>query len=217
MKLTILCSDADHPVNAYLAEWIAQKRKDHTIELVRKRRELTGGDILFLVSCSEIIKAEHRSLFSHTLVLHASDLPRGRGWSPHIWEIVQGAEHITLSLLEAEDKVDSGRIWLKRSIPVEKTALWYEVNESLFQAEIELMDEAVDNWHRIEPYRQSEDLAPTYYERRTPADSEIDPYRSIAEQFDLLRICDPGRYPAWFEYLGQKYKIVLEKVDHEEN
>lgn len=215
MKITILCSDTDHPVNAYLEEWIEQKRKDHTIELVRKCNELTGGDILFLVSCSEIVKAEHRSLFSNTLVLHASDLPRGRGWSPHIWEIVQGAEHITLSLLEAEDKVDSGRIWLKRSIPVEKTSLWYEVNESLFQAEIELMDEAVENFHRIEPYRQSEEIAPTYYERRTRVDSEIDPYRSIADQFDLMRICDPVRYPAWFEYLGQKYKIVLEKIDHE--
>jgi hypothetical protein len=44
MKITILCSDADHPVNAYLAEWIDQKRKDHTIELVRKHMgDCAGG------------------------------------------------------------------------------------------------------------------------------------------------------------------------------
>jgi len=198
------------------SKWIEQKRYEHDIELLRKRCELPGGDILFLVSCSEIIKAEHRTLYKHTLVLHASDLPKGRGWSPHIWEIINGAEQITLSLLEAEDKVDSGRVWLKRSISIRKTELWYEVNEKLFQAEIGLMNEAVENCHEIEPYRQSEDVTPTYYERRTPTDSELEPHKTIAEQFDLIRMCDPERYPAWFEHLGQKYKISLEKVDHEE-
>ncbi|MCM0612630.1 UDP-glucuronic acid dehydrogenase [Marinobacter sediminum] len=216
MKITVLCSDPEHPVNRHLNRWVGQKRDGHDIELLRKRCELSGGDILFLVSCSEIIKAEHRSLYRHTLVLHASDLPKGRGWSPHVWEVVRGAEHITLSLLEAEDKVDSGRIWLKRVIPISKTDLWYDVNEKLFEAEVDLINEAVDNSEQIEPCHQDADIVPTYYERRTPADSELDPQKSIAEQFDLIRMCDPERYPAWFEHLGQKYKISLEKVDHEE-
>jgi len=215
MKISVLCSDPEHPVNIHLEEWIEQKRIQHDIELIRIRSELSGGDVLFLVSCSEIIKAAHRSQYDHTLVLHASDLPRGRGWSPHIWELVNGAEFITLSLLEAEDKVDSGRLWLKRSIPVGKTELWDEVNHKLFQAEIDLMNEAVEDCAQIKTYGQSEEATPTYYPRRTPVDSEIDPNKTIAEQFDLVRMCDPERYPAWFEYLGQKYKISLEKVDHE--
>ena len=66
------------------------------------------GDILFLVSCSEIVKKDIRMKFRHTLVLHASSLPKGRGWSPHIWEILNGADQIVISLLEAEDKIDSG-------------------------------------------------------------------------------------------------------------
>lgn len=217
MNITILCSSPEHPVNACLEEWASDKQGQHQIHLVRKRSELAGGDILFLVSCSEIIKVEHRSLYKHTLVLHASDLPRGRGWSPHIWEIVNGAELITLSLLEAEDRVDSGRIWLKRAISVDKTDLWYDVNHKLFQAEIDLINEAVENCGQVQPYTQDADITPTYYERRTPADSELNPQKSIAEQFDLMRMCDPERYPAWFEHLGQKYKISLEKVDHEEN
>jgi methionyl-tRNA formyltransferase len=54
-----------------------------------------------------------RAKYDSSLVLHASDLPAGRGWSPHIWAITNGAESVTLSLLEAEDQVDSGRIWKK--------------------------------------------------------------------------------------------------------
>ena len=187
----------------------------HSIELVRSRAELTDGDFLFLVSCSEIIKAEHRENYRHTLVLHASDLPRGRGWSPHVWEIVNGGDIITLSLLEAEDKVDTGRLWLKREIPVGKAALWHEVNHLLFEGEIGLMREAVERHEHIEPYAQSPEVEPTYYRKRTPQDSRIDPFESIADQFNLIRMCDPDRYPAWFEHHGQKYKLILEKMDND--
>lgn len=56
---------------------------------------------------------------------------------PHIWAITNGAESVTLSLLEAEDKVDSGRIWKKMILAIPRHALWHEINESLFNAEID--------------------------------------------------------------------------------
>lgn len=215
MKITILCSDVAHPVNVYLKRWVQQHEEVHQIKLARSRLELSGGDFLFLVSCSDIIKQEHRARYRHILVLHASDLPQGRGWSPHVWEIVHGAKEITLSLLEAENQVDTGRIWRKRVIPIEKTALWYEVNHSLFEAEMELMSEAIEPLSQIDPKPQSGIAEPSYYRRRGPEDSEINPEKSISEQFDLLRMCDPDRYPAWCEIHGQKYKIVLEKLNDE--
>ncbi|WP_421864545.1 formyltransferase family protein [Marinobacter adhaerens] len=215
MKITILCTDADHPVNDRLRQWISTVEHRYAVELVRSRAELSGGDFLFLVSCSEIIRKEHREKYRHTLVLHASDLPRGRGWSPHVWEIINGADSITLSLLEAEDQVDTGRIWLKRNIPIDKTALWYEVNQRLFAAEVEMIAEAVENHERITPYVQRHDVEPSYYPKRTPTDSKLNPCQSIEDQFDLMRMCDPDRYPAWFEIDGQKYKLILEKVDND--
>ena len=186
----------------------------HTISIVRTRAELTAGDFLFLVSCSEIINADHRANYGHTLVLHASDLPRGRGWSPHIWEIIHGGKILTVSLLEAEDKVDTGRIWLQRRIPIAETALWDEVNQLLFEAEIELMSEVLVRGSQIKPYQQDPALEPTYNRKRTPEDSRVEPNSTLADQFNLIRMCDPYRYPAWFEMHGQKYKLVLEKLDN---
>ena len=215
MKITIVCSNPAHPVNTYLSAWVQRHGQDHDIELVRKKSEFTGGDILFLVSCGEIISAKDRSLYSVCLVLHASDLPRGRGWSPHIWELASGAFHITLSLLEAEDKVDSGRIWQKVQIPVPPTALWDEINHLLFTAEAQLMDFALAAYGRIQPEEQSKDIKPTHYQLRTPHDSLIDPHKSIAEQFDLIRVCDPQRFPAFFEYRGQRFALKLEKLNDE--
>ena len=215
MNITILCSDAAHPVNTYLSAWVNEVSGSHSVRIIRSRDELNSGDFLFLVSCSEIIKAEHRKNYRHTLVLHASDLPKGRGWSPHIWEIIQGGEAITLSLLEAEDKVDTGRIWLKQTIQINKTAIWDEVNHLLFEAEIKLMNEVLESYGQIKPYQQDPYIVPTYLRKRTSEDSRLDPDSSIADQFDLIRMCDPNRYPAWFEIHGQKYKLVLEKIDNE--
>ena len=76
---------------------------------------LAGGEILFLVSCNEIIGKDVRDRYMATLVIHASDLPKGRGWSPHIWQIIEGKKEIMVSLLEAEDAVDSGAIWAKKA------------------------------------------------------------------------------------------------------
>jgi methionyl-tRNA formyltransferase len=215
LKITVLCTDAEHPVNPFLENWMSEVQANHSVDLIRTKSQLTSGDVLFLVSCSEIINRKYRQLYLHTLVLHASDLPKGRGWSPHVWEIVNGGGSITVSLIEAEGKVDTGRIWIKREIPVEQTALWDEVNSLLFRAEIELMNEAVNQTEEIQPYSQNPNIEPTYYQKRTPLESRIDPEKSIAAQFNLIRICDPERYPAWFDLYGQKYKLRMEKIDNE--
>jgi methionyl-tRNA formyltransferase len=212
MKITLLCSDASHPVNGHLTRWMERNSAKHDISFVRSKKDLPGGQLLFLISCSEIISANDRAAYRASLVLHASDLPRGRGWSPHIWQIIGGAETITLSLLEAEDAVDSGRLWHQVTFPVPKHALWDEINELLFGAEIRLIDRAVEEFDTVTPILQNQDIEPTYFPRRTPADSKIDPERSIASQFDRIRVCDPSRFPAYFELYGNRYNVLLEKI-----
>lgn len=215
MKISFLCSDPQHPVNSYLYKWIEKNSTKHTIELARKKDELSGGDILFLVSCSEIINKKDRSSYNKSLVLHASDLPEGRGWSPHIWQIIEGSDEITITLLEAEDKVDSGDIWKKIKFEIPNHALWDEINHRLFEKEIELIDFAVQNFDSIIPTPQSLNIKPKYYPKRTPLDSKLDICRSITSQFDKIRVCDPNRFPAYLEIHGKKFKLTLERIDNE--
>jgi len=188
-------------------------KNEHEICIARSKAELPGGDILFLLSCSEIIGLEERGAYASSLVLHASNLPKGRGWSPHIWEIIDGSELITLTLLEAEDLVDSGRIWHQIDLRIPRHALWYEINDKLFLAEMSLINFAIEQFGVLEPVSQSKGTEPTYYSKRKPIDSIIDPNKTISDQFNLIRVCDPERYPAYFELHGYKYKITLEKLN----
>jgi len=212
MKITILNSSEEHPINLWLKAWVKRNDKKYEIQLCRTKKDLSTGDLLFLISCSEIISKYERENFSKTLVIHASDLPKGRGWSPHVWEIINGAEQITLSLLEAEDKVDSGDIWKKSKVHIPKTALYEEINQLIFDAEIALMDFAVDKFNQISPQEQSK-TDPSYWPKRRPEDSEININKSIEDQFNLIRVCDFKRFPAYFYKNGKKFKLKIEVMD----
>lgn len=217
MKIFLLCTNEKHPVMPYLKRWKELIEPDgHQVIICFKKAHLDTGDILFLISCSEKISHTERQKFEHVLVLHASDLPKGRGWSPHIWEILAGSSEITLSLIEASNEIDTGDIWKKINIPIAKNMLWDEINDRLFQGELFLMSWAINNFKSCNPIVQDPGEIPTYCKKRTAQDSCLDIDKSLAEQFDLLRVCDPDRYPAYFEIHGRKYKLKLEHYDDEE-
>lgn len=211
MSVTLLCTSPEHPVVPYLVDLIA--RSDVPMTLVHNVEELSGGDFLFLVSCSDFITAEMRARYSHCLVLHASDLPYGRGWSPHIWQIIEGATSLTVSLLEAADKIDAGRIWHKMTVPIDKLALYDEVNHQLFLTEIELIEHAIAHVDTIIPQEQSLDnlSESRYFDKRSPEDSELDINQSIKAQFNKMRVADNERFPSFFVIDGQKFYVKIEK------
>jgi methionyl-tRNA formyltransferase len=213
VKIEILTSDPQHPVVRRLGEWQAVMRDaGHDVSIMFNRSDLTGGDVLFLVSCGQLIGDAERSLFRAVLVLHASDLPNGRGWSPHIWSIVNGESRIVVCMLEARDPVDSGPVWLRTEFDLDGHELLPEINEKLFVAELALMTDAVERFDEFVPVPQEGDPG-GYMIKRTPEHSRLDPDRSIAEQFDLLRVVDNVRYPAFFDHRGHRYILRIEKAD----
>lgn len=211
MQISVLTTDREHPVVEWLINWQIEMRiANHEVEIHFDKSSLEGGDVLFLVSCSQMILEKEKSLFKQVLVLHASDLPQGRGWSPHIWSIIGGNNKITLCLLEADEPVDSGRIWLKTSIQLRGDELLDEINQKLFEAELELMNSCVNQYNFIIPYEHNQSKS-SYFRKRRSSDSEIDIEKSIMSQFDLLRTVDNIRYPAFFYHKGYKYVLKIEK------
>lgn len=211
MRISIICSDCNHPVFPYLQSWVSEKSSAHLVELVNSKSGLSGGDILFLISCNELISINIRKKYKASLIIHASDLPRGRGWSPHIWQILQGKNSITVTLLEAEDKVDSGAIWTQKVLRLEGHELYDEINKKLFQIELELMEFAAVNFGEIYPRPQSQGKA-TYFKKRNPEDSRLDTNKTVEEQFNLLRVADPNRFPAFFDHAGYRYELFIKKI-----
>lgn len=206
-----MCSSTEHPVYPWIKRWKQLNGERHAIEIVSSTQDLSGGDILFLISCREVVGTDVRETYTKSLVIHASDLPDGRGWSPHIWRIIEGCNEITISLFEAEDEVDRGAVWRKENMHLEGHELFDEINRKLFENELKLMDFALGNFENVVTIPQDEPLV-THYRKRTPQDSKIDPHETIANQFNVLRVADPKRFPAFMDYRGYRYQLKLEKI-----
>ena len=199
----VLCTDPKHPIWPNLSAWCASRG----LLLTHLISRLTGGDFLFLVSCTQFIDAAVRARYRHVLVLHESDLPEGRGWSPVAHQILEGKSEITVSLIEAVDEIDAGDIWAQEVAYIPDHALSGEISDILFGVKKRLMARAL--FEPITPRKQ--EGKPTYYKRRTPEDCRLVTHKTIAEQFDLLRICEP-RFPAFFELRGHRYEVTVRRA-----
>jgi len=206
MKASVLISSSEHPIFNSLVQWAIEKNGD--VDIFHEEKLLKGGDILFLVSFGKIVSRDVRKLFNHTLCIHASDLPYGKGWSPYIWQIVHGKDEIPVSIFEVNDKVDAGAILAKKSFFLEGHELYDEINEKLFKVSFDLMDLAM----RGGPFKFiPQDGESSYLRKRSPEDSRIDPDKSISDQFNLIRTADPDRYPNFFDYKNHRYILNVQK------
>jgi len=197
----VLFPDCTHPAYHHILTWCRKAG----VTLIRSLHN-HSGDVLVLISCTEII---HHHNFNKMLVIHESDLPRGRGWSPLAWQILEGKSEIIVSMIEAADRVDSGDIIKQEVLVLEGHELADEIHAKSAQVKIKLLEWALNN----ELEGKAQDGVPSYYRRRGLCDSKIDPYKPLAEQFDLLRICEP-RFPAFFEHRGHTYQITIRKHEN---
>ena len=184
-------------------------------KLCRSYDEVEEGGIAFLIGCiklapTHILQRNHRNL-----VVHESDLPKGRGFAPITWQVLEGKTQIPVCLLEAVDgPADSGPIVLRNILNLEGHELCDEIRQKQGLLTISLCMRFLSEEHPREGTPQSGPT--TSYKRRTPKDSRLDPKKSLAEQFSLLRVVDNERYPAFFEWKGVKYFLQIKKA-HEES
>jgi methionyl-tRNA formyltransferase len=207
MGFDVFCSDALHPTFLAVTNWANKTSSKEEILVTTEKSNLKGGNFLILISVTEVFSPELIANYDHALVVHGSDLPNGRGWSPIIWQLLSGQQDFTLSLIEATNPVDSGRIWNKIKFQILPNALFGEIQNAIAENTIKLISDVIDNHDSVSPQEQIGEV--TYFKRRTPADSELDPRKSIEENFDLIRVSDPVRYPAFFELRGKRYRLQI--------
>ncbi len=209
MQVQILC---DNP-RSWMIPYLPELREIITglgaDAIIREAAsEVVAGDILIMLSCEKIFK--NLNLNKHNLVVHESALPQGKGWSPLTWQVLEGAAEIPVTLFEATEEVDSGVIYGQELIKLNGTELVDELRAKQAAATFSLIRNFVSAYPAVEGKPQQGET--TFYKKRKPEDGALDVQKSIAEQFDLLRISDNERYPAFFMWKGEKYILKVYKA-----
>ncbi len=209
MKIQILVDNSNSWIIPYAEKLVNKcKSKGFNSILLFNHDEVSEGDILCLLSCEK--KFSKLSLNKHNLVVHESYLPLGKGWSPVSWQILEGKNEIPITLFEATDEIDTGFIYLQETIKFVGHELIDEIRQAQGEATINIIMNFITDYGSIVGRMQMGES--TFYKRRGIKDSRLDIDGSIKSQFNLLRIVDNKRYPAFFELNGHFYRISIEKM-----
>jgi len=199
------------PYAQQLVDWCTEQSL--SASLVCDQNNLGECDVSFFLGCVELVSNENLAKSQLNLVVHESDLPHGKGFAPVAWQILEGRHEVPVCLLEATEEADSGLVWLRDIIVFDGTELCAQWRHLQGEVTLRLCKKFLQNYATLQPNPQIG--AETRYSRRRPRDSELDVDRSIAEQFELLRVVDNKHYPAFFKHRNKTYKIEISEYDDE--
>ena len=127
------------------------------------------------------------------------------------WQIIDGEKSIPVCLIEASDNVDSGQVWLTDTIELNGNELHDEWRDKQGKVTIKLAKYFIENFIHLNAEEQNGQTS--FYARRSLKDSELNIDKSLAEQFNLLRVVSNNDYPAFFIKDGVKYKLEISRHD----
>ncbi len=178
--------------------------------LYRAYKDMPEVDIAFFLGCIRVAPEDVLQKSKRILVCHASDLPKGRGFSPSSWAVLEGINDITVCLLEAVKAVDAGPVVYREKMRLAGHELADEIRKIFGTMTITLCKRFLTEASPPEGIQQVGE--PSFYPRRGPLENKLDINKTIFEQFNLLRIVDNNLYPAYFDHLGHRYKITIDKT-----
>ena len=103
-----------------------------------------------------------------------------------------------------------GKIYLQFSVPLRGNELCDELRQIQGENTVKICYDFFMNKEKIKTFEQIGE--PSYFSRRTPKDSELDVNKPISELFNLLRVVDNERYPAFFKFRGRKFKLRITDI-----
>jgi methionyl-tRNA formyltransferase len=210
MKVQILVDN----INSWYVPYaliLKDKLKDSvdSVSVIHNHSDVVKGDILCLIGCEKLFRS--LNLNKSNIVVHESWLPKGKGWSPLSWQVIEGENDIPITLFEADIGVDAGEIYLQECIKLSGHELNNEIKHKQGVITNSLIEKYILCYPNLKGKKQNGES--TFYKKRSPKDSEIDINKSINEQFNLLRVVDNVNYPAYFIKNNIKYILKIYKED----
>ena len=212
MKIAILVDDINSwfvPYSHVLKEKLQTDNID--VKEYNNSKEVGDEDICFILSCTKILKKDFLDKHKHNIVVHASDLPKGKGFTPLKWQILEGKNDIPLTLFEAVEACDAGPYYLKDVIHFRGYEMLGEMQDIMARKIIDMCCLFVQQLDSLNPIEQIGDSS--YYRRFNKNDDNLDTNQTLSELFPRFRIADFERFPLTFEKDGHRCSLVVKRID----
>ena len=211
-KAAILLDKENNWIKNYFPK-VLTKRKDIKINLFYHPKKIRKYDIVFLLGYTKILKDDFLNSNNLVLVVHESNLPKGKGFAPIQWQILEGKNKITFSLIEAASKFDSGDIIDQEELTLSGLELYDEIRFKQAKITFRLIKRFLKKYPKYDKTKQTGESS--FYRKRNAKDSELDINLSIKNLFPLLRVVNNEKWPAFFKINGSKYILKIYKKERQ--
>lgn len=185
-----------------------KKNKNRAIKIYYNFKKIKNYDYVFVLGYTKILPKIFIERNKLVMVIHESNLPKGKGFSPLQWQILQNKNIIKVNLIKLEPKVDSGDIILTDYLKLNGSELYDEIREKQSEVTFQLIEKFLNK--KIIQYKKQKNKE-TFFRKRNANDSKLDINQSLKKSFNLLRICNNEEWPAFFYYKNHKYTFKIFK------
>jgi methionyl-tRNA formyltransferase len=207
-KVTYLIDAKNNWIESYLlTSKLIKSNSRFKFTISHNPLDVKDQDLVFILGYTKILKKDFLKSNKMNLVVHESDVPKGKGFSPVQWQILEGAKSIPVCLIEADINVDSGDILAKDKFDLSGHELYGEIRRKQAFATIKIIDNFLKNYPNYSRMKQIG--KETFYPKRTIEDGELDINKSIKSQFNLLRIGNNDAWPSFFYHKKKKYYLKI--------
>lgn len=209
MKIAFLLDKDNNWIEPFVELYV---KNNSNFNIFYNHIDVVNYDIVFILAYTKILDNKFLKSNNLNLVVHESDLPKGKGFSPIQWQILEGKNEIIFTLFEAIETLDAGDIYSQEKISLEGHELFEEIRMLQGETTIKLIDNFLNSYPNIE--KKVQKGKESFYAKRKSEDDKIDIDKSIKDQFNHFRIAQNNEYPLWFEIDGHRYTLKVFKDDY---
>ncbi|MDC0608457.1 hypothetical protein OAO75_01535 [Candidatus Pelagibacter ubique] len=167
------------------------------------------AEILFLLGYTSKLKTSKYKKIKNIFLIHESNLPKGRGWSPVKYQLLANKSKIKCCLISCEDLIDSGNIYETGTLNINKTDLYDDIKIKQYKITINLITRLIKKYPNIKSKKQKGKA--TWYKKLSSADDKLDIKKSISNQFNKIRSTDYYNNQNYFYINNKKFYLRISK------
>lgn len=206
-KATFLLDKSNLWIEKYLKKYNFKLNNKFTFKIKKNPNLVKNQDLVFPLAYTKILSENFLNNNQLILIVHASQLPKDKGFAPVQNQILRKKKKIFISLIKADKKVDSGNIFLRDYFILKGHELLEEIRYLQAIACLKIISKFLKRFPRVKSVPQVGKS--NFNKKRKVDDSKLNINKSIKTQFNLLRICDNELWPAFFIYKNNKYILKI--------
>lgn len=188
------------------------------VDLRKDERELMGilennVDYLISINYRYIIPKKIFEKVKFALNIHGSLLPKYRGRTPHVWNIINGEKVTGITCHKIEKIVDTGDIIYQEKLEIKDNYTGNDLLEKMQERYPEILLKSLKKIEKgtLELKKQNEDEA-TYFGKRVPEMGYISFYSNYLSIYNFIR-AQAFPYPGAYYFLENGKKILIDEIE----